>query len=148
MKKIFLGILTFSIILLSGCNHPTKNESEIINFSYSYGSMDYAYKYNIEKKDEKIILTAKGQNAVDLNINKEINQSDLEQLAKIINDNGIYEWNGFNKRDKDIMDGYGFTLEIIYQDGKTLKAEGYMKYPKDYKKHHNTLVKYLKSLYE
>ena len=64
--------------------------------------MDYAYKYNIEKKDKKIIFTAKGKNGVGLNINKEINQSELGQLAKIINSNGIYEWNGFNKRDKDI----------------------------------------------
>lgn len=45
------------------------------------------------------------------------------------------------------MDGYGFTLEVKYQNKKSLKAEGYMKYPKDYGKSHKVLVTYLESLY-
>lgn len=79
---------------------------------------------------------------------KEIDKSYLEELAKIINDNEIYKWNGFDKSDKNILDGSSFTLEVNYSNGKTLKAHGYMKYPKNYNEGHKVLSDFLEQIIE
>lgn len=149
-KKVFLTLLlTVILIGITGCNSKEKIDSDIISFKYHYGSYnDYYYEYDINIIDEKVVLNAKGYNAVNLNVEKEIDKSYLEELAKIINDNEIYKWNDFDKSDKNILDGYGFNLEVNYSNGKTLKAHGYMKYPKNYNEGHKVLSEFLEQIIE
>ena len=117
------------------------------NFTYNYGSYNGGYyEYNIKNKNKKNIFTAKGYNGVNLNINKEIDEYYLEQLSKIIKETNIESWNGFNKKDNKILDGYSFNLKVEYKNGKTINASGYMKYPKNYKNTHKKIVKFLKSI--
>lgn len=149
-KKVFLILLLIVILIgITGCNSKEKIDSDIISFKYHYGSYnDYYYEYDINIIDEKVVLNAKGYNAVNLNVEKEIDKSYLEELAKIINDNEIYKWNDFDKSDKNILDGYGFNLEVNYSNGKTLKAHGYMKYPKNYNEGHKVLSEFLEQIIE
>lgn len=149
-KKVFLTLLlTIILIGITGCNSKGKIDSDIISFKYHYGSYnDYYYEYDINIIDEKVVLNAKGYNAVNLNVEKEIDKSYLEELAKIINDNEIYKWNDFDKSDKNILDGYGFSLEVNYSNDKSLKAHGYMKYPKNYNEGHKVLSEFLEQIIE
>ncbi len=148
MKKVFTSIILIGIILLvSGCGKTVQNNSNIKNFTYDYGSYNGGYySYAITREDDQIHLDAKGMNGVDLNADKSITESDLNELAKIINDYKIYEWNGFHKSDKNVLDGYSFSIEIQYSDGEIMEASGYMKYPNNYEKAHEALENYLYSL--
>ena len=136
MKKIFIfGLLVISVFLITGCNKSNEIKSDIVSFKYYYGGYHGGYyKYNISKVEDDIIFTAKGSNGIKLDgikldIDKKIDKSYLKELSKIINENKIYEWNGFNKHNKDVQDGYGFSIEVNYENGEVIKANGYMEYP-------------------
>lgn len=118
-------------------------DGTITSFSYSYGGYNSGYyNYNIIVDNEKIILSARGGNGVELNIDKEIEISNLTLLAQIINEKGICNWNGFEEKNDQVLDGNSFKLEVVYSDGKTLKANGYMKYPENYNIGHEALVEF------
>ena len=148
MKKIFIfGLLVISVFLITGCNKSNEIKSDIVSFKYYYGSGEGSiYEYTLSLKEDKVVFTAKGYNDVNLNIEKEIDKSYLKELANIINENKIYEWNGFNKHNKDVLDGYGFYLEVNYENGEVIKANGYMEYPKNYDKSDKVLTAFLESI--
>lgn len=151
MKKKVILTLLFAVILISitGCTSKQKIDSDIISFKYHYGSYSPGYyDYDISVIDEKVIFNAKGYNDVNFDVEKLIDKSYLEELTKIINDNEIYKWNGFDKSDKNILDGYDFNLEVNYSNGKSLKAHGYMKYPKNYNEGHKALSEFLEHIIE
>ena len=148
MKKIFLVLIAIMFVAV-GCGTTGKrNDSEIIIFSYNYG--DYSsgyYDFSVNLIDDKVYFSDKGMNGVELNItNYELDKYTLSDIAKIINDNEIYKWNGFDKSDNDIFDGYSFSLRVTYVDGGEIKAHGYMKYPSNYDEAHEKLANYLESL--
>ena len=113
MKRIFIFSILFVVVLfaISGCKKKVQIESDIISFEYNYGSYNGGYyDYKISVNDDIASFAAKGSNGVNLDIDKEIDMSYLVSLSNIINDNKIYEWNGFNKHDNLVMDGYSFEF--------------------------------------
>ena len=145
-KRIFTILCVISLLLLSGCKSDKLNQ-EITSFKYEYGSFSGGYyNYTINTENGKVLFNANGYSGVELNINKEITQSDLERLSKVITDNGIDKWNGFNKSDSNAMDGYSFELKITYKNGEEITAYGYMKYPPNYETAHQKLVNFLESI--
>lgn len=62
----------------------------------------------------------------------EIGREVLEELRKIYDELEIEKWNGFNKRNKDVMDGHGFSLTIGFDNGERLNASGYNYSPDHY----------------
>ena len=123
-----------------------QNNSNINYFYYYEGSFSGAYEYEIKKTKDKFIFKAIGLNGRKLNVEKEINENDLNKLETIINDNKIYKWNNFNEKDNQILDGSSFTLKINYENGKKIEANGYMKYPKNYDQSSKKLQEYLQEL--
>ena len=147
MRKKFLFVLVIVILFITGCSKEKEFKSDIISFKYNYGSYHSGYyEYSIILEDDKAMFRANGSNGVDLYIDKEIDKSYFEKLAKVINDNKIYKWNGFDETDKDILDGYSFELIVKYKDDSTLKAYGYMKYPDEYNIGHEALTNFLESI--
>lgn len=55
-----------------------------------------------------------------------------EAITKICNEHEIRKWNGFDKSNKNVMDGDGFSLSAEYEGGGRIHASGYMKWPKGY----------------
>lgn len=124
-------------------NTPT---AAIKSFHYNYGSYNGGYHYySIEEDDGKMMINGAGGNGVELDINKEISDDRLEELSRIINDNKIYEWDGFNEDNDGILDGYSFELKIKYADGREIVAEGYEKYPQNYEQAQRNLTEFLES---
>ena len=148
MKKILLFIII--PILLIGCEKKDiekKLEKEIVYFQYEYGSGEgFYYTYKIENDNNKYIFTKEIFSSNDKSFKKEIDEKVLEELNKIINDNEIYNWNGFNKSDDRVLDGSGFTLIIRYNDESLINAHGYMKYPSNYKEAANKLIEFLNNI--
>ena len=126
--------------------NPDAPTAKIESFHYNYDSYHGGYHYyTIEEEDGKMMINGVGGNGVELSINQEISDDKLEELSRIINDNKIYEWNGFGKSEDGILDGYTFELEIKYKDGKEVKAHGYEEYPDNYSEAHKSLEKYFAS---
>ena len=139
MKKLIaLGI----ILLCFGCTK--KIESDITSFTYTLGyGLGGSCTYIVEAKDEKAIykINCYGMNTTEEE--KEVDASYLKELQKIIDENEIYKWDGFDKSDDGVMDGSGFSLNVSYANGKSIKAHGYMKYPSNYQAGHKALLDFL-----
>ena len=124
-----------------------KNETENFTIiSYYHGSgYGIVRSYRITESDGKLYFTKsvsglqKGQEVY------AISDKDLEELAKIIESNGIRNWNGFNESDSRIDDGDGFNLVVNFEN-ETITASGYMMYPANYKVGHEALLSYFETL--
>ncbi len=142
MKKLFI-LLT--LLLCVGC--AKKNNSDIIKFEFSLSAgLGGGCEYTIEAKNEKTIYSKKCYGIEHDEFEKEIDNKHLKEINKIINEKKIYKWDGFDRSDKGVMDGSGFSLSVLYSDGKSISAHGYMKYPSNYKAGKQALLNYLAKL--
>ena len=148
MKKInIFKILVLSLVILVGCSSNQPYEGNIIEFDYQYGSFFGGYyDYHLVLDGDVVHVTANGMNGVELEIDKEIDASILEDLSLVINTNKLERWDGFSKEDPHVLDGYSFYLSVKYDDGRTLEASGYEKYPKNYDKVHEEIVELLSGI--
>ena len=147
---VILAIAVAAIFLIANLqkgNEGDGNTNPITSFRYEYGSyFGGYYDYQIENDDGKNILTASGANGVKLDIQTELSKKELQELSRIINENNIQEWNNFDGKNNDIMDGYSFHLKVSYKDGTTINADGYESYPNNYKAGHKALETFLSSI--
>lgn len=145
---VVVGVLISSILNGAGKAINDQNyDKEIVSFHYDYGSYNGGFwEYDIYIEENNTYIEANGQNGVDLRIDKQIDDSVLEDISTIINENEIYKWYGFDKRNTSIYDGYSFLLEVEYEDGEKASAKGYMSYPKNYDEGHEVLSNYLENI--
>ncbi len=144
MKKMIIFVLSIMMVLtMFGCEKNQEIESDIVSFYYSTSGMNGFTKYDVSINDDKIIFSYESR-CVSCNehneINKEISDSYLKELSKIVNDYNIYEWDGFDKDEEGLMDGSSFNFEITFKDGKSIKARGYGKSPDNYRKAIDAIV--------
>ena len=148
MKKKVLLILSIILILvivlilfIIGYRKNEAIKNDIVTFSYeTSGSTGYS-KYNISENGKKIIFSYESDIFGRKDINKEIDKYYLEKLLKIVNDYNIYEWDGFDESiEGEFMDGTSFNFEIVFKDGKTIKASGYEATPDNYKEAINAIA--------
>lgn len=147
-KRIFVFVfILLSIFVVTGCRKSNKIESNISYFTYEYGSYNSGYyKYAISVEESGVMFVAEGHNGISLDINKEIDSSYLNELSDIINNNKIYQWNGFHESKDNALDGYSFRLEVEYENEEKIDASGYMKYPDNYDNCHKALLNFLESI--
>ncbi|MDR2957859.1 MAG: hypothetical protein LBU61_06770 [Coriobacteriales bacterium] len=152
-------MLTFAVVIalacfncgFSGCiSSPPEYLGDLHEFAYEYGSFNGGYRrFSITPSDNPdkggYLLTAEGFNGVDLNVETYINQDDVDTLTSIIKDNNIYAWDGFDRSDYNILDGYSFSLKVVYTESSII-AGGYEKFPSNYKQGHAALSAFLLSL--
>ena len=144
--KFVAGFLLIGLIIcLAIIFIPSKKEQGAIeSFRYSFGSGEGEYyEYKIDYKDGKYTYNGVGTG---LNTTKTIDSSNIEKLSKIIDENKIKDWNGFNQSKNNILDGYGFNLKVEYKTGYKIEAQGYMMYPSNYKQGHEKIVEFFESI--
>ena len=151
LLMITLG--TFGVIKLMKILNNNEGDREIIDsniieFSYEHGSYFGGYnEYHLYYTEEGIAhIEAIGYNGSELNIDKDIDESVFGEIEKIVNEQEIYKWDGFDESDNDILDGSSFSLKIMYKDGQSINAHGYMKYPDNYRVASDALTDYLNTL--
>ena len=140
MKKIIIPFLILLIIILViffifGIKRKVIiNNIKHLRLSYSNGYAMYAYSiYEINYEDGKYILSIKPNGVPDEEVQKEeISKKDIKQVINILNKYNVSKWDGFNKIDKNVLDGDSFSFSLKYNDDKDVSASGYMRYPKDY----------------
>ena len=156
MKKVYIiPIVLIIIIILFIILKNRKKEVEIsnikyFNFGYSTGYMMNAnVSYNIELKDDKYIISIKPDGkSEEETLKKEISTKKIKELEKILKEYEVGKWNGFDKVDKNVLDGNSFSLRVKFANDDTIDASGYMKYPENYSIVRNELDKFFMDIYE
>ena len=112
------------------------NKSGIASFYYSYnGSIGGdSYHCRVRRKDsawlfsyETMLKSEYGE------LETEIDGSAAERLYALYLSNRIAEWEGFSKYNTMILDGSGFSLEIVFNDGRHMSASGSNAFPPGYR---------------
>ena len=139
MKRITL-ILLSAILLpacLFGCTKKSVNIHDLKSFvfGYSTGTMMNSYvRYELRKVDGVWTATVKPDGVPEEEATvKAVDESFVRELEAVLNAQNIGAWNGFNKTDDGVMDGNGFHLNIYMNDGTSVSASGYMKWPDGYR---------------
>ncbi len=145
MKKFLKAIiLSISSLLCFGCTKEIDSDITSLTYNIDRGLGGYC-TYSIET-EEKVIFSKECVGIVDADIKKEIDEYHLDEIKKIINEHKIYKWNGFDRYNKYVLDGSGFSLNIYYKNGKSIIAHGYMSYPNNYHENSKHLLDYLENL--
>ena len=105
-----------------------------LEYSYTNGyevNSDVSYKIDCE---DKCILIIKeyGKDEKDI-ITKKLTNKDMDKFEDMLNKYHILSWKGFNKSDKNVLDGNSFSFRLRYNDDEKLSASGYMMYPNHYR---------------
>ena len=151
MKYIFvtvvlIGFTVGSVVLLN-------NKKEIKDIkSFSFDTVDgmainAGVKYSIKLEENKYIATIRknGKSEED-ETKKEIFNEKVKELENILNKYNVSKWNGFNKSNKNVLDGHSFSLSIKLGDDSYVSASGYMRWPKNYKNVRNELKEFFEKL--
>ena len=55
-----------------------------------------------------------------------------KELAQIIEEYDLVSWDGFGKDSINVLDGGGFSLEILWNDGTAISANSQYPYPDNF----------------
>lgn len=60
------------------------------------------------------------------------NQELYQTVAQLAGQYGLRKWDGFSGSDPNVLDGYGFYMEAVLEDGTVISAHGSNKFPDGY----------------
>lgn len=159
MKTKTIIIIITGLILVAGTivgysvlSKKESKENSLKSLYFTYGSgMNKATieRFNIECNNNKCTATIKPKYLSDEEEKKiEVGKEIKENIENIITKYNLKEWDGYNKSDSRIMDGYSFNLKIEFEDKTTITAYGYMKQPKNYIEAKEEIEEIFNKLYE
>lgn len=146
MRKLQLIFLWLLVIALCGCGKkdapvqqpneiPAQGEAmEITAFSFTHTGMstEQCFLYSAEQTKEGIRLYTEELFAGGLIVDTIVEEPVLEQLGEIAGKYRLDKWDGFDKSNKQVMDGNQFSLSVTLADGKTILAHGNNRFPDGY----------------
>lgn len=112
------------------------NTSGIASFTYNYngsiGANSYSYDVKFEDGKWKLYYDAMEYEKTYGVLTVDLDDGFIEKLNQLYVTNRLASWNGFDKYNPNVLDGYGFDLRIAFNDGKTLSASGSNAFPQGY----------------
>lgn len=109
-----------------------KNESGIVSFTYRYIGSIGGNSFKYELKDGRLIVDLMEYRDYG-ELSDKIPAGFADRLKALCDSCRIYRWNGFDKSNRLVLDGSGFSLSIRFADGKTLHADGSNSFPGGYR---------------
>ena len=156
--KIRYLVIIIVVVLIFVCgyfiffnkNKITISSSNLKNFYFGYTNgyhINADINYALFIKDNKNIVSIKpdGINKED-KLEIEVDNIFIERLVEIINKYQVYKWNGFEKYNKNVLDGNSFILNIHTNEGD-IDATGYMAWPEKYREVREELDKLFMEIY-
>lgn len=128
-----------------GSTQPV-GEKRIESFYYEYGSDDMGYfTYSImpQKDMDSVLVTLSSRTDPDKDVEQSVSSTLIDDLDKLIADNKLSEWDGFDESAGSGVDGYSFQLTISYENGDSIAAQGFEDYPvsqEDYQAKHEAIL--------
>jgi hypothetical protein len=96
-----------------------KDYGELLIFEYHYGSyFGGEWNFSITKESNAYHFSALGRNGVDMSVEKEIDESVIEDLERIIDEQKLRLRDGDNIREKEVLDGWGESFLAEFAAGK------------------------------
>ena len=132
---IIIGVVIVLFAFLSGRSKPVKiGKIESFSLSYTTGNTANAnVRYALTVENGVCTAAVKPVNVPPEDERTFVVDADfVRELEQILIDNEVGKWNGFDKTDKNVMDGDSFSLYITMADGASVDAHGYMRWPKNY----------------
>ena len=157
MKKVLLIslIIIIIIIILLVILKPFKKKKVIsdlssFHFFYSTGTMiNSQVYYDIEFSNNKYILKIKPNNVPEEETKEfELNENQILEIINILNKYEVFNWDGFHKNNKNVLDGDSFNLNLYTKNKDNISASGYMMWPKNYLNVKNELDNYFMNIYK
>lgn len=128
-------IIVVAILLFKIPKRMKKIETiKELTFSYTVGyAMNADVSYKIECQ-ENCTITIK-PNGIPLEEAKtyQLSKKQITEIIAILNKYKVSSWDGFNKSDKNVLDGNSFHFYLKENNDSSISASGYMRYPKDYR---------------
>ncbi len=112
-----------------------ENKSGIKEFRFNYSNPFGAcsYSYAVKNKGGKVIFEFEDDQHREFEtMSCEIGNDILEKLNDYYVKDKIKKWDGFSKTNRHVLDGDGFSLEICFNDGRSLYARGSNSFPAGY----------------
>ena len=148
---LLLGIIAVIVLIIVLNKHKKINITNIKSISFSYNN-GYALNsdvlYKIECSDKCITTIVPYGTSRDDQKEFIVDKSVLEDIEKVLNKYNVEKWNGFNKVDKNVLDGNSFSIYIKMSDGSKVEASGYMMWPNNYSNVKEELDKIFNNIYE
>ena len=133
---ILILLISIIIVLFLPKSKKTIAIKNIKNFSFSYTtgySINARVRYEIEYKSDEYIVTILPNEIPDEDkLEIKLEKKEIKNIIKILNKYNVSNWNGFDKVDKNVLDGDSFHIYIETLDNDKVSASGYMKWPKNY----------------
>lgn len=156
MKNTYIYLVVLIIVVLFiFCLFKSKKKtvkiSELKNmhFGYSTSTMMNAYvSYDLKYENDQYIATIKPNLVAEEDaLVVEITEKDVKMIEEIFKNYEVSNWDGFNKSDKNVLDGNDFSLSVGFVNGDSISASGYMMYPKNYADVRNRLDEIFMNIY-
>lgn len=137
-------------MLLSGCfKSYTFTTITDLSFHYTNGYAMYAdVEYTLKSNDNVYTVTIKPDGVADENTDTfVVDESFVQEVTKLLSTYHVEKWYNYRKSNKHVLDGDSFDLHISNENGDHLSAQGYEKWPKNYREVKEGLDKLFMSLY-
>lgn len=113
------------------------NNSGLSYFYYSYDGTigGNNFHYSIKKEEDGFVFKYDTMEHNDYGgMKMPVDSSVMERLNDLYLSCRVAEWDGFSKYNSMICDGAGFSLDLKFNDGKYLRANGSNAFPEGYRK--------------
>ncbi len=92
---------------------------------YRYGEISYD-SYSIFLDEDGYHISVNDEETLP------IDEKTVQTLMEVIEAYNVCSWDGFDETDENVLDGEGFSLEIGFTDGTSVKALGDNAFPEQY----------------
>lgn len=142
MKTKYIILIIALLVIALSCFLIFRKRVEItsINSFYLTYTKGYAmnsyvrYELRYDEKEEKWIATIKPYGIEEEKKKEVIVEEEVSKtLEKILKEYHVEKWDGFEKRDKNVLDGDSFSLSVRMENDNDISASGYMMWPKNYR---------------
>jgi hypothetical protein len=131
---VILAIIGILVFLLTRKEKVEIKDLKTLHYSYSNGYGMYAYAYYDIKCDSKCTITIKPSGFPDESEKTyDMDDNSINSNINILNKYEVSTWDGFDKSDKNVLDGNSFSFSLKTKDGYSVDAKGYMMWPDNYR---------------
>ena len=132
--SIVIVIVIIIVLLLNRKGNIMIENTKSFSMFYTMGyAINSDIRYEYELKDDKYVVYVKPygiseEDKKEFIVDKEF----IEKIEEVFNKYEVYKWDGFDKVDKNVLDGDSFSI-TINMENNSIHASGYMSYPNNYR---------------
>ena len=113
-------LIVIGILLYKHFKNKNVKIENIKRFHINYDGSHYIAsikKDGVAEEDAKMVI---------------ISKKDVKRVENVLVKYKVNKWNGFDKVDKNVLDGDSFSLYVTFDDDTSIHAHGDMRYPENY----------------